>query len=174
MKDMINLGLRLMIVSLLSGLLLGVTNMVTTGPIAEQNAAKANAARLAVMPTGGDFQTIDAPFDGIDGAYVNNDGYVFEITGSGYGSGGIGVTVGIYNDGSISGVQLDVSGETPGLGTKAGNESYFGQYTGKDGSTMDGISAISGATVTSTAVKNSVRLALDAFAEIAGEGGAAK
>ena len=50
---------------------------------------------------------------------------------------------------------LDVSSETKTLGGQTANESYYGQYEGQD-STLSGVSAISGATITSTAVTNIV------------------
>ena len=174
MKDMINLGLRLMVVALLAGLLLAVTNYVTQGPIAMQQEATENDARVAVMPQGGDFEEVEGSFDGIEEVNRNEAGYVFDIIGHGYGSDGVKVTVGVLNSGEISGIRIDASSETPGLGTKAADESYYGQYTGKTAGDVDGISAISGATVTSNAVKGAVKLALDTFEASFREGGAAR
>ena len=174
MKDMINLGLRLMVVALLAGLLLAVTNYVTVEPIKMQIEATANEARVAVMPRGGDFEAVDGSFEGIESVFRNGEGYVFDIIGNGYGSDGVKVTVGVLNSGDISGIRINASSETPGLGTKTTDESYYGQYAGKTLSNVDDISAISGATVTSNAVKGAVKLALGTFEASFREGGAAQ
>ncbi len=64
-------------------------------------------------------------------------------------------------DGAIKGLSVDASGETPGIGSKAAESSYTGKFIGsKNGNSVD---AVAGATVTSTAVKNAVNAAADAF-----------
>ena len=57
---------------------------------------------------------------------------------------------------------LDVSSETKTLGGQTANESYYGQYEGQD-SSLSGVSAISGATITSTAYKGCVEAAFRAY-----------
>ena len=57
---------------------------------------------------------------------------------------------------------LDVSSETKTLGGQTANESYYGQYEGQD-SSLSGVSAISGATITSTAYKGCVEAAFHAY-----------
>ena len=50
----------------------------------------------------------------------------------------------------------------PTLGGQTANESYTGQYAGQDAS-LSGVSAISGATITSTAYRGCVETAFEAF-----------
>ena len=57
---------------------------------------------------------------------------------------------------------LDVSSETKTLGGQTANESYYGQYEGQD-SSLSGVQAISGATITSTAYKGCVQTAFAAY-----------
>lgn len=96
-------------------------------------------------------------------------GYVVTCSGKGYG-GAITVALGIDQEGVIKGIQVtDCSNETPGLGQNASGKDWNGQYIGmntsqdisvvKDGtgSTDAGkVNAISGATITSSAVTRAV------------------
>lgn len=168
MKDVMNLGLRLMVIALIAGLLLGATNVLTQDRIAEQNLRRANEARMAVMPGNETFETVfeDAQAQtGIIGVYACPDGYVYTVCAQGYGSSGVTATVGIQNDGMISGVRFDASSETPGLGAKAGSAAYYDQYAGVTADTVESVSAISGATITSNAAKSAVAQALAHFQE---------
>ena len=53
------------------------------------------------------------------------------------------------------------------MGTKTGEPAYTDQYKGKD-STLDGVEAVSGATISSTAFKTNVQNAFKAYGELAG------
>ena len=80
------------------------------------------------------------------------------------------VSVGITNEGQITGVELLEISDTPGLGMKATEPAFKDQYKDKSveeftvtktGSTSDSeINAISGATITSNAVTHAVDAAL--------------
>lgn len=89
---------------------------------------------------------------------------VFENFGKGYG-GEFGIMVGInIEDNSIEGIGITTHSETPGMGAKAKDEPYFsGAFVslpanGKVSLRSDGgnIDAITGATITSRAVCNTV------------------
>lgn len=96
-------------------------------------------------------------------------GYVLTCSGKGYG-GAVKIALGIDGEGNIKGIQImDCSNETPGLGQNSANEDWNKQYIGmnttqevtvvKDGtgSTDSGkVNAISGATITSSAVTRAV------------------
>jgi len=172
MKNILNLGLRLMIIALVAGFLLAGTNLITAQPIAAQAEVKANAARKAVMPEADSFELALENQDGINSVYACSAGYVYDMTAYGYGSSGVKVTVGVKTDGTVSGIRVDASGETAGLGAKAGLESYYGQYTGKNLDGLGDVNAITGATITSNAVKGAVELALEHFSAHYGQGGA--
>ena len=85
-------------------------------------------------------------------------------THEGYG-GDISFTLGIQNDGTLNGISLLSISETPGLGMQAGDvlvpqfagkNAYPYAYT-KTGAAQDNeIDAISGATITTSAVTNGV------------------
>ena len=103
---------------------------------------------------------------GSDGSSL---GVVVESTSTeGYG-GNIQITVGITADGTVSGISILSISETAGLGMKATEPAFYGQYEGKqaekfavskDGGEGEPIDAISGATITSRAVTAAVNVAL--------------
>ena len=75
--------------------------------------------------------------------------------------------------GSFTGVRIGTHSETPGLGARAAEEKFYGQFTGKSGTLSviktgeagdSEINAITAATITSTAVTNAVNEALDCAA----------
>lgn len=65
---------------------------------------------------------------------------------------------------SIVGLVVDASGETPGIGDKAAQKDYTDQFIGV--SSGDDVDVISGSTLTSTAVKDSVNLAIANLAAV--------
>ena len=140
-----------------------------TAPIIEAGAvARENASRQQVLPAAADFEQItsDAMPATITGAYKGVDasgatvGYVFTAGNKGF-DGTILVMTAIDTDGKIVAVStLDVTSETATLGGLTAKESYTSMYAGKD-SSLNGVDAISGATITSTAYEQCV---LDAFA----------
>ena len=121
------------------------------------------------VPDAADFAPIEAALpDGVVSAYAALDAagtptsYLFTVEGKGFG-GTIQVLCVIGMDGRIRTCRtMDVSSETTTLGGQTANESYTGQYAGQDAS-LSGVSAISGATITSTAYRGCVETAFEAF-----------
>ncbi len=97
-------------------------------------------------------------------------GYVVKGQCSGYGGNDI-VVVGVSSDLVVTGISFpEALPETPGLGQKATEPEFYEQFAGKGmnlsvkkggGAGEDEIDAISGATITSTAVTNTVNAATD-------------
>lgn len=85
-------------------------------------------------------------------------------------NGTVQISVGIKSDGTVVGITFLTLEETPGLGMRAGESDFYSQYAGKntqefklvkgDATAENEISAISGSTITSTAVTNAVNEAL--------------
>ena len=170
----------LLIITLVAGIALGITDALTRDPIAEQEKIQAENARKAVLPEADAFEEIQVE----DGASVNwiyrglKDGspvgYVAQITEKGFG-GKIDITVGTDAEGVISGVRIGGSdfSETPGLGANSKNPKFYEQFAGKqypvDLTKNDGeIDAIASATITSSAVIRGVNSAVKAVAGVAG------
>lgn len=102
-------------------------------------------------------------------------GFVVEVLPKGYG-GPVSTMVGISLDGKVTGVKVVEHKETPGLGSEVvENKQFLKKFLGKDpedpvkiGKDID---AVSGATISSRAVTNAVRMALDIYKEVLSKGG---
>ena len=157
-------------------LLLGLVNLVTAGPIADHKAQKTWAAMKTVLPSREYSELLYEGDPLIKTVYRAGDqGWVIEVTPSGFG-GIIDMLVGVDPSGAVTGVSIISMSETSGLGANATRESFRSQYVGKTGSVKlrkqgGEIDALTGATVTSTAVTKGVSAALAAAAELMKEGG---
>lgn len=96
----------------------------------------------------------------------------FEDFGQGFG-GKLGVMTGFeLESGNIAGIGITTMSETPGVGTRAKEKTFTGQFAGmgndavikvkKDGGVVD---AVSGATISSRAVADAVNRAKSTFSE---------
>lgn len=185
MNKILKNTLILTAITLVAGLGLGLVYEITKAPIAQaQETAKKEAWQM-VFPEAdiNDFEQVeidsaaadqalaDMGVNGtIDEACTAGDmGYVVTATDKDGFGGSITVTVGITNDGTVNGVSILSINETAGLGMKATEESFYGQYEGKqtekfavskDGGDGEPIDALSGATITSRSVTGAVNAAL--------------
>ncbi len=158
----------LVAICLVVAFLLAFTNDKTAPVIAENAAIEAEQTRQQVMSGATGFEEVDCDVQalGIDSAFRETSGlgYVISATSKGYG-GDVTVTVGIDNDGNIVGMQANVSSETTGIGSKAGERAYIENFIGRSGN-VDDVDTITNATYSSTAVKTCVNAALGAFEQI--------
>lgn len=184
-KDMFKLGLNLLIISAVAALLLALTNSVTASTIAQRNEQANAEARKLVLESAQDFEQVkDVKTDNSKGVEVseiyeakdasgNTVGYTLKVLPSGYG-GTIELMVGIDSaKGQVSGINVVSNSETAGLGAKSTDSEFSDQYKGKpleelsvlkNGTPGDTeIKAISGATITSTAVTNGVDAAIEVY-----------
>lgn len=185
MNKILKNTLILTAITLIAGLGLGLVYEVTKAPIAQaQETAKKEAWQM-VFPEAdiNDFEQVEldpAAADqaiadmGVNGTIdeactVGDMGYVVTATDKDGFGGSIQVTVGITSDGTVNGVSILSINETAGLGMKATEASFYGQYEGKqaekfvvskDGGDGEPIDALSGATITSRAVTGAVNAAL--------------
>lgn len=159
------------------------TNSLTAEKIAVLNQKTADEAKMEVLPEADSFSTETMSISSGDIEYyaaANGAGYVFNTSYKGYG-GAVGVMTGISAEGEITGVKVVECNETPGLGMKAQSDPAFtAQYVmpipeggvfevTKTGKTADNqVDAISGATITTSAVTNSVNYAIEAYQQITG------
>ncbi|MCL2057142.1 MAG: FMN-binding protein [Oscillospiraceae bacterium] len=147
---------------------LSISDMVTRPVIDEASAIRAEEARKEIMPNAGEFMPIYAEGfpNTITEAFeaANNAGYIFIVTAKGYG-GNIVIMCGIGPDGRIIKTMTLAEMETRGLSTPVFE--MEGEYTGKDKS-LEGIDAVTGATITSNAYMGAVRDAFAAFEIVRG------
>ncbi len=167
----------LLAICIIIPLALSVTNKVTAKKIAELEAANSKKYMQSLI----DADNFEECENGEITYYAAINGgktaaYIFTESSKGYG-GDVSVMTAIKPDGTVAGVAiLDVSGETPGLGQNAAKESFFSQYIGlkngvsvlKNGAKAENneVDAVTGATITSTAVTRAVNKALDDFEKV--------
>lgn len=189
MKD----AVILCVITLVSGFLLGAVYQVTKDPIAKAQIEANNKAYQAVFTEAASFETDDALTALIEGcnqqlaglnygsvevteilkamdASGTQQGYVINsLSNDSYG-GAVKLSVGLKEDGTITGIELLEINDTPGLGMKADEPDFKNQYVGKNAPELSvvktgnaddtQINSISGATITSSAVTNAVNAAL--------------
>ncbi len=157
---------------------LGLVNKITSDRIAAFAAEKTAAAMRAVLPAEIYTPAENSAAEKIDlvkEIYAAGDsGWVIMVAPSGFG-GELDMAVGVDKSGAVTGVSIVKMSETSGLGANANRESFRSQYIGKSGSVAlkkqgGEIDALTGATVTSTAVTRGVNAALAAAAELIREG----
>jgi electron transport complex protein RnfG len=197
-RDLIKSTLSLTIICVVVSAALGFTYTGTKAAIDGRARLDAENARKEVFADADKFEEIGDVADIVNGkaeleavteafkALRGSEtvGYVFTTSGKGYG-GTIKIAVGIDTAGKITGMKIVEHAETPGLGSKAGEEPFSSQFTGitpqeplkvvKNAKTKpEEIDAISGATITSRAVVEAVQAAVDMAAELNKEGGSSK
>ena len=175
-KGMVKTVVTLLAFAAVVAFLLGLVNDVTAENIAKHKADKTMAAMETVLPAGEYSQVIYEGDPSVASVYrAGNDGWIVEVTPSGFG-GLIDMMVGVDKSGAVTGVSIVSMSETSGLGANASRESFRSQYVGKTGSVKlkkqgGEIDALTGATVTSTAVTKGVNTALAVAQELMKEGG---
>lgn len=132
--------------------------------IREENARRELEEMMkTILPGSGAFT--EEPYSGEDenirAAYKAENGYVVHVVTPGY-AGDISMLVGVYTDGSISGLVVRELRETRGLGGRALTDTEFlSQFlnTRGDAAVGDNVDALTGATVTSRAIARGVNSA---------------
>lgn len=165
MKNKIYPAIVLAVICLTVSLLLASVNILTEDKIAEVQYQKEQSDLKKTMPAGNNFTTIEV--DGIDESITAvyseaGGGYVFKISTKGYNSGLV-ILCGIDSDGRLTGVNSTQTSETPSK--ENGISALF------DGMRADTFEEkiVSGATKTSKAYSDAVRVSFEAFDKINAE-----
>ncbi len=197
-KGIVRDTLLLFIITLIAGLALGFVYQITKEPIAKQQEKTKQEAYQAVFTNASSFEAVvmgdgagmEVPAENgytqqeINECMVARDsngeelGYVMTVTTKeGYG-GDIVFSLGIQKDGTVNGIQILSISETAGLGMKAKEDAFKGQFAGKKveafaytktGAASDNeIDAISGATITTNAMTNGVNAGICFFQYLEG------
>lgn len=145
------------------GLLLSAVNGLTAPVIAENQLAKVKDSLEVIFP-GGSFADVTEDYISqdesglIDAVYTaDGEGVIFSVHGTGYNSAGLTFMVGFDNEGKIAGFMALEQNETNGIGSEVFAESFASTYVGVG--TGDEIPMMSGATLTSNAVKSGIEAA---------------
>lgn len=181
-------AIALCIITVVAGFLLGLVYKVTEKPIEDASLKAKQEAYQTVFPEAASFEEADgasqlveekgASYEGAEiteyllakDSSGNAIGYVVSFTAKeGYG-GDISLSMGIDNQGAITGFEVISNSETAGLGQNCVKPSFKDQFKGinadsiewtKDGKSADNqIDALSGATITTKAVTKGANAAL--------------
>jgi len=164
-KDFIVPVLVLSLICIVVSGALAVMNGLTHPIIEAAAAERAEAAMNAIIPDAAGFVELgnEGLPDSIREAYAaeNGVGYIFIVSVNGF-SGDVKVIVGIDPDGRIMRSSTLQHTETKGIGTIIDQDSFTGRFEGKD-SNLEGISAVTGATISTNAYIHAAREAFAAF-----------
>ncbi len=146
------------------GLVLSVVNSITDPIIKEAELAEVKA-NLEIMFPGTSYEEIKDFTDEsglIQSVYRAKDqGVVFKIHAVGYNSNGFTFMTGIADDGRVAGYMVLEHGETNGIGSRAFEDDYISKVTSLNAG--DDVPLLTGATLTSTAVKTGIEAAYKVF-----------
>jgi len=168
MKDILRLGLTLLIISAVATGILAWVNGVTIVKINDLKAQAAIDTRKALMPDAASFDEKKAAEDTTFVYYIaRNDkgevlGYSFVAARRGYSS-VVKSMVALGKDMKITNMIVFEQSETPGLGTLSQEKSFPDRFSGKGADELkvdkDGgiIKSLTGATITTRAITNSIR-----------------
>ena len=191
----------LTLITLVAGVALSGVFGMTKETIEQQEAAAKEAAFLEVIPgaeetvpweeASGAIEALDGGIYGTDfgrvrikeawkGADASGEtkGYAIAVTTSDGFEGNISLAVGMAPDGTLNGIAFTELKETAGMGMRAADPEFKGQFAGRKverfellksggASQDDQIDSISGASITSQAVVNAVNAALDFYNSVA-------
>jgi electron transport complex protein RnfG len=152
----------LTIVVFLSVVLIIATNTITQGRIQDQQAQQIQGMLKKMFPDM-DKYTLQNEIYTLYATDQARIGYAFLATGKGYG-GDISILIGLENETTVKAISIISQSETPGLGDRITGSSFLNQF---DGVSIDSvklkrnggqIDAITGSTISSSAVVNAVRI----------------
>ena len=154
-KSLLKDAIALTVITLVSGLILALVQMITKEPIIKQNEKIKQEAYQEIFPDADGFQTLDGVnpqkdakkalaeegldegneieeiLEAVSGDAKEKLGYVMTVTNSEAYDGQLTFTIGIRSDGTITGISFTDISETAGLGMKAKEDSFKNQFEGK-------------------------------------------
>jgi len=167
-KKMIRLGGTLFLIAFITTALLAYVNYKTKDIIEVNTIASENSARAELVKADNFEDLGDGVFQGIKNGELQ--GYCVNVTPVSKYGGEIKMIVGINADKTLAGIKIISHSETPGLGANATKPEFSESLKGKKypvkvnkngNSNENQIDAISGATLTSTAVADGINMAFE-------------
>ena len=167
----------LSVISLVVSLLLAVVNSMTAPVIAENERAATLAAYVDVMPSVSDANTLEEMSGyttaNVSGAVKAEDGSMaIKAEESGFDGGIVTVIVGLDANGTETGIWVDASTQTKGIGSNVATDTFLAQFNGMDGTQniaigQGGFDAYSGATISSKALFAAINDCVNCYNELA-------
>lgn len=171
-KYYIKTGVILLVIAAVIATMLAVVNYFTKDKIAENEFAAMKDTIEKMFSDCDSIKEIEKDFTGsVKAAYAvyasdKKIGTCVKVEPVGF-KDKITVIVGVDTDGKCIGVEIISISDTPGVGTKVKEPAYLGGFVGLDGEGASKYDTISGATISSAAVREGVKeaLMLDIFGE---------
>ncbi len=162
MGEHIKRALLLAFICALSAGTLGYFYQLTTPIINEQQVKAQISLRQEVLPQALEFKEVIVNGNQVYLGLSNGNivGGTAKITVRGYG-GDIELMIGLDINRKITGVRVLSHKETPGLGEKATKNEYLAQFINKSSSDINTVRFITGATISSKAIRNGVKQGID-------------
>ncbi len=164
----------LLAICVVVGAVLAVVNQFTAPLIAANEEAANLATYSAVLPEADGFTELDCDYEGVTAVLVANNGAGYVITAQSKGYGGqVPAAVSFDSEGNILHVIMMSNDETPGLGQKVTEESFYTQFDGlaAEELTINDIDAVTGATISSKASVKAINYAIAAYWQLIEEVG---
>ena len=167
MNKIFRLVITLFLITAVVAAALAGVNAITKDAIAANQEQKTQNALAVVLPAAGNLQKMELTGDTgiVSEVYSDGASYAVKVLPSGF-DGEITMMVGIA-EGKVTGISVISHTETPGLGAVAAaqnakGDAFRSQFVGQSGELVIGnqVDAMSGATITSTAVVSGVNAAL--------------
>ncbi len=170
-------ALPLTVISVVIALLLAVVNSVTADKIVANTLIEKEKAIKGIFSQCETFESGNASLfeNSVSDAGVVKDasgsiiGYYADVAPIGF-KGEISLIVGTDTECKVVSVSLLSASETPGVGTKATDNSYLSRFSGLALDGVPEVDTITGATISSRAVKNGIASAVTTIEAIAKEG----
>ncbi|MBA2123745.1 hypothetical protein B9J78_02235 [bacterium Unc6] len=158
----------LFIISIIASGSLALTQVITIQTVISNQKAREKAMILSILPGAHSYQLKNTSFgkqyfEGFSET-AQSIGYAIYAQGRGF-RGPIKILVGFSKDGIIFNIRIFEHKETPGLGAGITQAWFVGQFDGKKicELSLDNIQAITGATISSRAVVESVKKSVEEF-----------
>ncbi|MDI6758835.1 MAG: FMN-binding protein [Candidatus Omnitrophota bacterium] len=160
MKEMVRYGFILSLICIAASASLAAVNSLTRLKIIEQARSEEEAGLIEVIPDAQKFEPIKLGEGTIYYKVFDKDnkfiGAAFKASQKGYSS-TIETIVGMKKDGVITGIKVLSQNETPGLGARIIEANFSSQFLGKNTEGLSDVQTITGATISSSAVIESVK-----------------
>ena len=167
----------LSVIALVVSFLLALVNSFTAPIIEENQKAATLAAYVDVMPTVSDAKTLEEvtgfTTENVTGVVKAEDGSIaIKAEEKGFDGGILTVIMGYDTNGTVTGIWVDASTQTKGIGSNVASDTFLAQFNGMDGTQniaigQGGFDAYSGATISSKALFAAINDCVNCYNELA-------
>ena len=166
----------LSVIALVVSFLLALVNSFTAPIIDANQKAATLAAYVDVMPTVSDAKTLEEvtgfTTENVTGVVKAEDGSIaIKAEETGFDGGILSVIMGFDTNGTVTGIWVDASTQTKGIGSNVATDTFLAQFNGMDGTQNiaigQGFDAYSGATISSKALFAAINDCVNCYNELA-------